>query len=471
MEISMKNKILKPKFFLGLGAFAMTAILGLSFYSNGLGSAKSGLQLANSGLGICFQRVTQSFTALMIRDTASNYITKDFRNITGECFQEVSNSFKTLSANLDNSNLKALNNLKSDLHWFDKKIDRVNEMASQGEIDIYQSNITRKYSELESLKLELEEGISSKIKEISTKGQFTFVGTILAQVALLLSGLAFYFHRKIRLTENQKLENILERSSESTEEHSLYNIIQNTLQENQLSQTGIFLIDKIRNLEEQIQELSRQAINNNSYREQVFEIPEKVEGNPLEIQEEKRSVSDFSMSLNAILDRVYNKAFNSGILLDTNLSDDFSVFSDEDTLQQLLSALVNYSMDQAGKQSDGQRKVSLRSKSLGGIAYCKVGISNYHFNEEELAFFNGSGPTSEMSLNLILLKEMCKDANVSIALRNKQNSTEGLFSGELELIFDRAIDQDQSKMKEVDVVKVVKGKKAELLKQFKEGRA
>ena len=108
---------------------------------------------------------------------------------------------------------------------------------------------------------------------------------------------------------------------------------------------------------------------------------------------------------------------------------------------------------------------------MGGIAYCKVGISNYHFNEEELAFFNGSGPTSEMSLNLILLKEMCKDANVSIALRNKQNSTEGLFSGELELIFDRAIDQDQSKMKEVDVVKVVKGKKAELLKQFKEGRA
>ena len=162
----MKNKLLEPKYFLGLGAFAITAILSLSFFSNGLGNAKSGLQLANSGLGICFQRVTQSFTALMIRDTASNYITKDFRNITGECFQEVSNSFKSLSANLDNSNLKTLNNLKSDLHWFDKKIDRVNEMASQGEIDIYQSNITRKYSELETLKVELEEGIGSKIKEI-----------------------------------------------------------------------------------------------------------------------------------------------------------------------------------------------------------------------------------------------------------------------------------------------------------------
>lgn len=457
----MKDKLMKPKYFLSLGTIAFSFIIGLSYSYQGLGGDQIKLHNANSGLNICFQRVSQSFTALMIRDVKSSYLGKSFRASTGECLQEVSNSLSKLGDNVSKGAILTLNNLKSDLHWFDKKVDRVNDMASKGEIDISQSNITDKYSELEGMKSSLEDKILSNVEKIEGTKAFTLTAMILAQLGFVLSGLSFFFYRRIKGIEVQQTEEIsLDLGQEDPK--VILRKIESTLRAHSFEKTSDFLFSHIKNLESENQKLSNIMVSQNQYSDSVYEIPLKG------IEKEdnsNREVSDFSVSLNTILDNVKTRAFNDGIILDTNLADEFSIYAEEEVLQQTLSALINYSMEQAS-YSQQERKVTLRSKSLGGIAYCKVIVAGHKFLDEELELFNGGTPTPEMSLNLVLLKEMCKDANFSIALKNKQNSSQGKTSSEIELIFDRA------KVKAVSLekvpgtkesIKVVKGKKSDIL--------
>ena len=449
----MKNKFLKPKYFLSLGVIAFAFIIGLSYSSQILSSSQSKLHSSNSGLNICFQRISQTFTALMIRDVNSNYLTRDFRANTGDCLQEVSRSFSALGSYITKSTQLSLNNLKSDLHWFDKKIDRVNEMASNGEIDITQSNISGKYSELEVIKSDLENQILKSIEGISNLEKMIFASIVLAQFAFLLSGIAFFFYRKMQLAEIDNVESFVERAKYE-DSAIILNKIENTFKNNHLKKSTDFLFGHIKMLEEENDVLSKAAIGQNQYSDKRYEIP--LESIVRESTAKKEGeVSSFSLALNPILDRVQQRALSATVTLDTSLEDEFSVYAETEVLQQVLSALMNYSIDQASEVATA-RKVELKSKSLGGIAYCKVSISNYIFSPEEIELFNGGNPTGEMSLNLILLKEMCKDSQISIALRNKQNSSQKTSYCEIELIFNRAQETR-------DLVKIVKGKKSEIL--------
>ena len=76
----MKKFLLSSKFLGSLSAISLVGVLALSTFSNSLGLKQSGLYQLSNGLGICFQRVNQSFTALMIRDFSSEFITKDFKS-------------------------------------------------------------------------------------------------------------------------------------------------------------------------------------------------------------------------------------------------------------------------------------------------------------------------------------------------------------------------------------------------------
>ena len=42
----------------------------------------------DSGMQTCFSRVNQTYTASMLADSSSNYLTQNFQNFTEECFAE-----------------------------------------------------------------------------------------------------------------------------------------------------------------------------------------------------------------------------------------------------------------------------------------------------------------------------------------------------------------------------------------------
>ena len=134
------------------------------YFGNNLLNKQASLYQASSGSSVCFQRITQTFTSLMIKDFSSSYLSPDFRTMTSECLDEVSKIIEKL----DDSKLMGLelNNLKSDYHWFDQKVLKVKELALANEIDILQSNISNKYGELEGLKNSFDEKIQGMISSI-----------------------------------------------------------------------------------------------------------------------------------------------------------------------------------------------------------------------------------------------------------------------------------------------------------------
>ena len=83
-RIKMKEKLLKTKSIMGMGILAIGMIFGISILNNNLLSQQTSFLKLNNGVGICFQRITQTFTALMIRDLRSDYLTSDFRSTTGD---------------------------------------------------------------------------------------------------------------------------------------------------------------------------------------------------------------------------------------------------------------------------------------------------------------------------------------------------------------------------------------------------
>ena len=452
----MKKFIFEPKTILATGIIAISLICGLSLINFNMNSSQSSLHKANSGVGICFQRVTQTFTALMIRDFSSNYLGQNFRTITSECLGEVTKALSSLG--VQKNVLKVSNNLKSDLHWFDQKIDKVSEMAKKNEIDISQSNVTNKYYELEAMKSSLEESLVSSIDKVELNKNWSLLGIAMSLVTLILSGVAFFFSRRIERVGLDNIEAIAaDRLAQGDINDSITDLSHQAFTSLNMPSTGLAIETFCSNLVRENRSLEASLLKMNTMGDERFEIS---------LDPVTKPIADFNIAFNTVLDKVQDKVFNHGILLDTDLNDNFKIYASNEELEQFLYSLISYSID-CTLGSDQSKKVTIRSKSLGGIAYCKVKVSNYAFSEEEMGILNGKAPSSETSVNLLLLRELIGDLNASIAIKNKQNSTTHAVESEMEIIFDRAR-EEVSVEEPRAAVNVVKGSKQEIKEYLKQ---
>ncbi|MAX67588.1 MAG: hypothetical protein CME66_11685 [Halobacteriovoraceae bacterium] len=481
MDENMKNSLLKPKVFISTTAFSLVVALGLAMISQSLNSSTLNLHKLNSGIGICFQRVTQTFTALMIKDFGSDFLNKEFGEKTSECFNQASTLVSSL--NLENSVLKTINNLKSDLHWFHQKVARVNTMAQEGQVDLSQSNVNDKFYELETLKSSLEEEILSVTENKAQMKSLVGLAFILSATAFFLSLLAGGLYYRLESRKRRELEEKLH-EAESVEksvqigllalkELNLKNISDVFSQYvKQLTDENVRLEDSLLKLASESEQ--RYLINEEIKNEKNDDI-DKILANTLgngqhdlkQAQEETQISADFNLSLNLVLDRLQDMAFKNGIILDTDLSEEFQVLGHSETLQQMLYTLLNYSLDKASALENVEKKMSIRCKPLGGIAYCKVKIENYSFSDEEISVFNNTKVEGDASVNLLLIKELLNDMNASVALRVRQDSSRSSLASEFEIIFDRAKDIVQSSgAQTTSKRKLIKGNKEDIKRFF-----
>jgi len=456
----MKKNFLKPKIITIMAALSLALVLGVSGVNHSLNSKQVSLHKINNGIGICFQRVTQTFTALMIREIGSEYLTKDFRSMTSDCLNEVSNVLASLGAT--DAISKMTNNFKSDLHWFNLKIDKVNSLATNNKIDISQSNIARKYSDLEVLKTNLEESILGQAANAEKSKTTGTIGLVLGQIALLLSGIALFFQRGISKKTLSEIEAICSvKLDKGVVDHSIVQNVSTAFSHLNLTKTGEALNTYYTELRGQIESLENSLLQMNSVtKNEVFEIPLPM------IQ---RETVQFNALFSNVLERVYEKAMAEEILIDTDLTDEFEIYSSQEALEQLLFSLVTYSMDSA-MSVESDRRLTVQSKSLGGISYCKVKINNYTFSEMDLSILNGKESNSDTSVNLLLLRELISDANATLAVKNKQNSNNGTLDSEIEVVFERARKSTGINIEFNDSanVKVVKGSKNDIKEYFQQ---
>src|SRR5690606_1783114 len=115
----------------------------------------------NQGLGTCFGRINQSFTAMMIKDVRSPYLDKGFSQLTNACLEELKTIFKPL----ENKILKAsevLNKLNSESIWFHEKLGKIHSPMLLGQgLDTSLSPIKERYASIEELKVSLADELDN----------------------------------------------------------------------------------------------------------------------------------------------------------------------------------------------------------------------------------------------------------------------------------------------------------------------
>lgn len=440
----------------------LMALTGGSFYYGQTNFTKMAqTQTIQSGIGTCFSRVTQSFTAMMIGQTTSVYLRPQFMNTTGDCFSEVNKIFKVNLANFDGAS-KTLNKMISDSHWFHEKLGKLKGLnSSQRNLDLSNSNIIDKYINLEQTKDELagflEEryAASKTIAEAATKGALAF---FLVMVAVS----AYYLVSRVRVL--RKLEAVERRAGElrtESEVAEVERLISDALKLTDLAETRQLFLE------------FRSDLATISTSTPIVIAPEQnVEVATITVE------SNVSECFSVALAGIQNKAFTHGVIVDFDLDDSLTVLAQRESFEQLIYNVLDFSIDSSTKHNQG-RKVTVRTKGLGNTALIKFTINGHCLNSSELDYFARTDlDQSEVGVNLALVKEFITDLNGEISLKNKFKTEGDLVSSEIEITIARGVDTEAS----VDVddpittpsvnedssrlVSVVKGKKRDLLRRM-----
>lgn len=456
----MKNIFLSSKMLVAVGCVSLVSIFGFANLGQSLATKQASFYQLSNGLGICFQRVNQSFTALMIKDFSSDFMTKDFRSTTGDCFSELSGAITAKSLMTTNVKTK-LNNIMSDTHWFSEKMDRIKDINKAETIDLGQSNIINKYIEIEQLKNSLEETMVTEAEKLETSKTLLMIALVLAQLLLCASFFILFIKRKTLSKELSRIETEINTTVEERDSHLVVQkIFRRLFDALEVPKTQAFVTSYHQNLMEENFKMQDHLVKANT----LGVMSDEREKIDLDRLNKNFEAVDFNQSVSMVLDQVRSKAFNHGIIIDTDISDDFIINSDNEPLNQLLFSIINFSIESSLEHNEG-RKVLIKGKPLGGIAYCKFKISGFTFEDKDIAVLNGETPSEDTNVNLVILSELTSDANVKLAVKNKHNSKLGTVESEIELIFER-LSKNQAPR---ETSKIVKGKKSDIKSFFEKG--
>lgn len=459
----MRNLNIKTKTVAAIAVSFITLSIGSFFLANYFGNIAMKERALSNGSGTCFQRVTQTFTALMIQDFNSPYLSKNFMGTTGQCFSDVNTEFSAIYARGFKEGYKHINSIVSDLHWFNEKVQKLMKMSQNAGISLNNSNIINKYAVLETMKNDFQEAVEESAASTTTTSGI-FMGVNIFSLAGILLAVALYAYQRKQSREalnkiEEESNNILDSDEEIISAH-FERVIENVMAKVEMPRTYDLLNAYHSNLlEKQYKAFeTSEGVNADGIREHSVEVPS--------VSIENLPAADFHNAMSSVLENISEKAFTHGIMIESDLEDEFFVKGDQDALEQLIFSIMTYATENTINQIEG-RKINLRSKALGGTAFFKVKLSNYCFNVDELNFLNGDESlASSVNMNLLLIKEVVKDLGAKIAVKNKMNSSVSIEGSEIEVLFERINTQESKVNDELSQksISIVKGKKKDILK-------
>lgn len=426
----------------------LTLSFGSLFMQNHFQGKTQKMSALSSGVGICFTRITQTFTALMIQDFSSVYMKPTFMGDTGECFNIANSEFNLLWGKAFKDGYKYINQIVSDLHWYHEKTQKLQKMVTEGGVSLANSNIINKYSSLETAKNNFTDAVDKKIEENQTWTTAWFALSFISFAFFMMTAAGFGVQVKKRKETFDLIENEVSTSSDLSAA-KIDRILENIFGKLQMPQTY-------------------QAINNyySNLLEKQYADFEKNDEIPVvspKMTPKKVPVisADFHTAMSSALESMQTKALSHGIMLEADLNDEFRVKGEQEAVDQFVYNLVNYAADNSLASNEG-RKISFKSNALGATAYLKIKVSNYCFNATELNFLNsGDQSFDDVNMNLIIIKELLSDIGATLAVKNKTSATQSLEGCEMEVVFERVLATEAIKE-----VKVVKGTKAQILRSM-----
>ncbi len=436
-----------------------------------------------SGIQTCFSRVNQTYTANLLGDTGSNYLTQNFQNLTEECLAEgiltVENSFaKELS-----SAAKQLSNLASNVHWFHEDILAPNgakSMAANGE----SRDVGARFEKIETTKDEILDSTNNFKTEITNslnqqKNIFYVSATLL--VILMLAEYMSLTRRRLSNNAREKEAQAELLDNGGATSVKVGEIIRVALEQNDLVNCSKLFanfhayasIEKGKNkmsLETLVTPISKATTVGVSAKniDQIWEDDSIGVSADIAMNEKFNDINLEQMS-SSIVDLLTEKLFSQGVQIDMNIPEGLMIKARQEEMEQTLYHLFAYAINATQADAEGEKSISVYAHKLGDVVAFDLIHSGSGFNENLLKQRSGlSDSNEELDLDLQVSQSLLSELQAKVQLDNKMDQNGNVIGGRIKIIFKSGSVQEATTGKLVDL-KV--GTKKEILAGFAAGNA
>ena len=427
-----------------------------------------------NGIQTCFTRVNQTYTANLLGDSTSTYLTQNFQNLTEECLAEgiltVENSFQNNFA----GTAKTLSNLASNVHWFHEDILAPNgakNLAGKGQV----RDVSSRFEKIETRKDEILESTNSFKAQI-TKSQdlqknFFYVSATLLVILMIVEYMSITRRRfSNNSREKEAFDELINNGGGASVK--VGEIIRIALEQNELFNCSKLFANyhALNNSDKGKNKMSLESLITpivaNSARP-AFDIDKMWDDDSMAMAADVTPSSKLqNMNLenisSIIVDMLAEKLFSQGVQLHVNIPESLEIRARHEELEQTLYHLFAFAINSSSNHS-ADRNISISAQKLGDVVVFDLVHSGAGFDDTLLKKRIGlESDGAALDLDLQICQTLLAEIEAKIQLDNKLDQKGNTIGGRVKIVFKAAIAATES-LNQARLVDLKVGSKKEIL--------
>lgn len=439
---------LSPSKILIVCAFGLITTLGAFWHHQVNQEHLNRMNVLNQGVGTCFNRISQTFTAMMIKDIQSPYLNRGFMGLSDECLSETIKGINPFRKNVGKG-YETLNKLIGEVHWFHEKVLKIHApmLAGKGP-EIPLSPLSDRFTKMESFKVSLVDEIeaaNAEYRNIQANDEVLMgIGLLLFVVGLSILSLQEFNRLQLkREIENQAL-NLL-KTGQANVGAMVDQLVDRALGTQGMPVTSQVFKDYHGELLERVSS--------------KFSKPERKEEEAKEeITPKASEVADMPRtSLRKVLNSL--QSIHTAELLKINDVREVEVAVEQETCEQIMNAALNLLSE---KRVNGNT-IMVSNQIHSDRSVISFFTAGNTFNASELEYIsNATSVAAEGSdMNMMILREMAQETGTTMHFENKADRQGNITGMNIRLVMKR-VPRERSK----NLVSVVKGKKKDIAREM-----
>lgn len=439
-----------------------------------------------NGIQTCFTRVNQTYTANLLGESASGYLTQNFQNLTEECLAEGILSAENAAQEKMGDELlgatKLLSNLASNVHWFHEDIlapiGAKNLTGSKGEA----RDVGARFEKIETTKDEILEITNSAKAAVtnalnSQKNIFYVTATLL--VILMLAEYMNLTRRRFsnNAREKEARDELLNNGGVASVK--IGEIIRVALEQNDLVNCSRLFANfhsnavsaNVKNkmsLETLVTPIG--SIENTQTKAAINRLWEDDSIGISADSTPTAALNDINLEQTGsmVVDLLAEKLFSQGVQLDINISENVMVRARHEELEQAFFHLFAFAINST--QESAEKKISISAHKLGDVVAFDLTHSGSGFSDSVLKSrmgFDGISRSEELDLDLQVCQSLLNEIQAKIQLDNKIDQSGNVVGGRVKIIFKGSIASTQA-VNRGQLVDLKIGSKKEILAAMKD---
>ena len=412
------------------------------------------MSVLNQGVSTCFNRVSQTFTAMMIKDIQSPYLNRGFMSLSDECLNETIKGINPFRQNVGKG-YETLNQLISEVHWFHEKILKIHtpmvaNTNPNAAVATSLAPIADRFGKMEEYKVNLMDEIDATVAQLRNvqMNDEVLMGAGLIIFVLALSLLSLQEFNRIQLQREIEKEalNLLKAGQSNV------GAMVDRLVSRALTTQGMVVTSQIFN--DYHGELLERMSSKGTLAQDEVETTEVV--TDVEAASHEETVVTHKTSLKEVLVSIQKIQPENSI----QMSDvrDVQLAVPYESLEQMMNSAIN---QMATRRTDN-KKIMVSNQIHSDRSVITLFLAGSVFTASELEFAGGDKNVAvDIDMNMVILKEMVLEAGANWHLENKTDRSGNITGMSIRLIANRVPKEARK-----NLVSVFKGKKKDLAREL-----